>query len=298
MRRITQVLTISLLLASCCFGRDIFVNARAGSDELPGSEEAPIRTIAKALTMAEAGDRIVLSQKGGPYRESVTLFGRSHSGKPDFPLVIEGNGAVLEGREPLPPEIWEHVDGDLFRFRPLDAPVDWTHFRLFNGDVMLTKIEVPTDVTKLPELDENTWCFVQGTVYFRAERTKNPLFRKDYELSWTQRMVGISLIQVRDVRIHDLVVQGFQRDGIAAANGARNVVLDGIECRQNGRSGLMIGGASRISAGFCRFENNAATQVLTLPYSQGLLYDCGVTEDDIRQATEHSSLEIQSGKAQ
>lgn len=302
MKTFAPFLLLAILSVSTCVGRDIYVNGRGGSDlnrgtadENRGGSDGPVRTIFRALALAEPGDRIVLAAEGGPYRESVTLFGKEHSGQPGFPLIIEGNGAVLDGREPLSPGVWQHIEGDLFRFPLLDAPIDWTCFRLYEKDEMLTKVDVPAGSARLPELEENSWCVLEGAVYFCAEPGKSPIFREDYELSYSQRKVGVSLIQVRGVRIHDLTVLGFQRDGIAAANGALDVVLDNVQARQNGRSGLMIGGASRIYAGYCRFEENGGPQVLSLPYSRGLLYDCGVTEDDIQHDPEHSVLKLESG---
>ena len=78
----------------------------------------PVQSLTRGLATAQPGDRIVMSNTGEPYRESVTLFGGRNSGQRSQPFVIEGNGATLDGSLPVPPKAWEHFAGDVFRFRP------------------------------------------------------------------------------------------------------------------------------------------------------------------------------------
>ena len=69
-------------------GRDRVINA-----DLKG----PVRSLTRGLAMAQPGDRVVMSDTGVPYRESVTLSGGRNNGLGSRPFVIEGNGAILEG---------------------------------------------------------------------------------------------------------------------------------------------------------------------------------------------------------
>ncbi|MEX0713437.1 MAG: hypothetical protein WD278_13865 [Pirellulales bacterium] len=46
---------------------------------------------------------------------------------------------------------------------------------------------------------------------------------------------GITLYHMHDVAVVDLIVQGFQLDGINAHDGVRSCYLSGITCRGNGR---------------------------------------------------------------
>lgn len=283
----------AFLLASVCFfsglsgfAKDVYVSQRFGDDrntgavaENTGVLSGPVRTLRRALEIAGNGDRLILDPSGGPYRESITLFGRKHSGESNYPLIIEGQGSVLEGTEPLPEAIWQHYRGDVYRFQPTMQPIDFNCFHLLDRDKPLPKVGVSADATKLPELESGEWCLYKGLVYFRAEPKKTPGYGGHYEISYSARMSGITLLQVQNVRIHDLTVQGFQADGISAINGAQGIVLDNVVCRVNGRSGLTIGGASSVSAGFATFADNLKTQVLSRPYSKGILFDCNVSED-------------------
>ena len=76
-----------------------------------------MRTLAKALQLAGAGDTIVLAKTDAPYRESISLVGSRHSGTSQQPFTIQGNGAILDGSAPAPAEAWEHYKGAIFRLR-------------------------------------------------------------------------------------------------------------------------------------------------------------------------------------
>ena len=84
-----------------------------------GDTASPVRTIAKALRLASAGDRIVLANSGQPYRECVALVGTRHSGAGRLmPFILDGNGATLDGSAPIPADGWTHFRDNIFRFRP------------------------------------------------------------------------------------------------------------------------------------------------------------------------------------
>jgi len=282
-----------LLFATVCFfaglsgfAKDIYVSQRLGDDRNSGTKAenvgaftGPVRTLKRALELAENGDRLVLDPSGDPYRESITLFGRKLGGEPNYPFIIEGQGAVLDGTEPLPKGVWQHYRGDVYRFQPTMKPIDFTFFHLFDNDKPLPKVAVPPDVAEVPDLEPGEWCLFKGFVYFCVEPGKSLMYGDHYDISYSARMCGISLVHVRNVRIHDLTVQGFQIDGISATNSAQDIVLDNVVCRSNGRSGVTIGGASLLSAGYGTFTENLTTQVLSLPYSQGLLFECDVPEN-------------------
>ena len=63
--------------------KDYFV-APGGSDTNPGSKTAPFKTIQKAATLMQAGDRCLI--RAGTYRETVVP---SNSGKDQAPITFE-----------------------------------------------------------------------------------------------------------------------------------------------------------------------------------------------------------------
>ncbi len=255
------------LLPLSSLARDVFVDSRSGNDRAKGIEPqgdetmaGPVRTISKALRLASIGDRIVLAEGSGPYYETLSLSGEHLSGITNFPLIIEGSGCILEGAAPVPQDAWERIGTDLFAFQPARLG----HAQLFiAGRPAVRRPATSLDFT-LPELNDNEWCFAGGRINMRVEPDKIP---QNYDLTYSFLPVGITLYQVHDVQIRNLTIQGFQLDGVNAHDTAREVVLRGLTCRGNGRSGISVGGASRVGIDSCLVGDNGEAQLRTEGYS-------------------------------
>jgi len=265
------LLVVPLGLVSPIEARDIFVNNLAGDDRFTGLQRAttpdgtgPVRTIAKALRLAQQGDRVWVENTGQPYRESLTLMGSRHSGFSFQPFVLAGNGAVLDGSEPVPPNAWEHFQGPVFRFRPPRVEFQ----QLFLGGRPVSRAGSGGAGLEPPKLQPLQWCLHGAFLYFAVEAQKLPA---DYPLSYAAKPAGISLLAVENVLIRDLVVQGFHLDGVHALNRARAIRLVGVTAQHNGRSGIAVGGASRVDVEKCHVASNGYAQLLTLPWSETYL---------------------------
>ena len=257
-----------LLLATPAVGREIYVSNVAGDDSFTGSQpqslpdgSGPVHSITRALQLANSGDRIVLEKTDEPYSEGISLVGNRHSGYPQRPFAIEGNGAILDGSAPIPPRAWQHYRGMVFRFRPAEAGYQ----QLFLDDRPAIRVAVSETAGAPPTLEPLQWCWLGGEIFFCAQRDKLP---EDYRLSHTQKQTGITLFHVRGVGIVNLTVQGFRVDGVSAYNSASDVYLGGVVCRGNGRAGVSVGGASKAEIDMCLLGNNGEAQLLTFPYSE------------------------------
>ena len=91
--------------------------------------------------------------------------------------------------------------------------------------------------------------------------------------------VGITLYEVRNVVIRDLVIQGFQLDGVNAHDSVFNLTLSGLTCRGNARSGISVCGASRVLIDNCLCGNNGDSQVRTEGYSHTRIVNCELLDD-------------------
>ena len=129
---------------------------------------------------------------------------------------------------------------------------------------------------KPPELKPCQWCLLGAYIYFCVEPTKLPA---DYQLSYARQQTGITLYHVDYATIADLTVQGFQVDGINLFNTARHVSLLEVRCRDNGRSGVSVGGASIAAIDDSRLGGNGQAQLLTLPYSDTHLHNTELLSD-------------------
>ncbi|MHC4399790.1 MAG: right-handed parallel beta-helix repeat-containing protein [Planctomycetota bacterium] len=256
--------------ASTTLARDIYVDNFAGDDAFTGQQprsmsdmSGPVRSINRALKLARQGDRIVLKNTGEPYRESISVVGSRHSGYSARPLIIEGNGAILDGSAPVPAEAWEHYRGPVFRFRPPRL----AYQQLFQNDRPVDRVIASRESDDPPPLGPLQWCLFRGHVYFSVDPDSTDLPR-GHALTHTHRRVGITLFHVDRVAIANLTVQGFQLDGINACNSAREITLSGVTCRGNGRSGITVGGASQVRIDACLVGDNGEAQLTTLPCSE------------------------------
>ena len=265
-------------ILSSASARDVYVNNVAGDDARDGSsptmvgtQGGPCRTIGRALRLAKNGDRVVLADTGEPYRESITLQAGRHSGVANRPFELVGNGAVLDGSQPVPKGAWTFVSGEVFRFQP---PRMSHQILYLDGRPAKRRRVEPGE--SLPKLGPLEWCLYDRYVYFRPEKDKLP---RQYALSYTALRVGITIYEARHVIVRDLVVQGFQLDGVNAHDGVDQGALVGLTCRGNGRSGISIGGASRVKIVACLVGDNGAAQVRTEGFSHTQIVNCDLLDN-------------------
>jgi hypothetical protein len=296
MRNAAQFTFAWLCLIAAASARDIFVSNVGGDDRREGHERAaimseagPVRTISKALRLAEAGDRIIVENTKVPYREMLSLTGSRHSGNLVAPLVIEGQGATLEGTVPIPAGEWRHVAGDVYAYQP--ARLGYQQL-FIGGRVALRRPASWRDVT-LPRLEPLEWCLWQGWIYFRTHPQRMP---DNYEPSCCGLQTGITLYYVHDVVIRDLMVRGFQLDGVAVHDVVRAVRLENVTAQSNGMSGVSVRGASLVELERCTLEGNGVSQLRVEDFARAWLYDCrliGDTAPAILRAGGHVTMDAQ-----
>jgi len=271
MRISSSLFVLSIVLWAPAAGREIYVDNVAGDDTFTGRQDrntgdraGPVRTSAKALRLASSGDVIVLADNDEPYRESFSLVGNRHSGYPQQAFTIAGNGATLDGSVPVPQGAWEHYRGAVFRFRPRQMGPQ----QLFINDRPAVRVVGGWTSGSPPRLRPLQWCVHEGYIYFCVEPEKLP---DNYGLTYAKLQTGITLYHVQGVTISNLTVQGFRIDGINAQNSARDVYIYEVTARGNGRAGITVGGASKVTIKVGVLGNNGQAQLLTLPHSKTFL---------------------------
>lgn len=262
MRTFLPAIVVCLSIAAQAAARPIYVDNQSGDDHYSGFDatsvggaSGPVRTINKALRLAQKGDRIVLANTGTPYRETIGLCGGDHSGGPLNWFVLEGNGATLDGSAPIAAEAWTPVltPPDVFRFRPRLM----AHQQLFLDGAPLPRVRAAPGAVSVPVLEPLQWCLHEGWIYFRGEPGK---WIDQYDLSHAVLTVGITLYHVQYTAVTDLIVQGFQLDGVNAHD-VRDCTLHGVTGRGNGRSGLAVAASSRLLIDRCLSGDNGEAQL-------------------------------------
>jgi hypothetical protein len=93
---IVLLLAFALARAGVSFGAEFFV-APGGSDNNPGTREAPFATIRKAAEALQPGDTCVL--RAGTYRETVRPAHSGEAGKPIKFVAAQGENVVITGAD-------------------------------------------------------------------------------------------------------------------------------------------------------------------------------------------------------
>ena len=129
----TLLLTLFMGLLSASARSDDLYVASSGSDSNAGTMQSPFLTIAKAASIAQAGDSVWI--RGGVYRESVSP---ERNGTQENPIVFNsypGEEVVISGGEPLTG--WRLI-GDHIWEAPMRASLPEYRNQLFvNGKSMI-----------------------------------------------------------------------------------------------------------------------------------------------------------------
>ena len=265
----TVVITCVLLgwLAPDARAETYYVNNMSGSDlnnglvdANQGAQVGPLKTIGGALKRAHRGDRIELANTGQPYCECITLQGGRHSGYLSLPFIIEGNGATLNGTAPVPFDRWQTIGEDLYWF----APKRRGYQSLFVEGELASRVAVENFPAQPFQADPGNWFPLDGGIAYVSQKGMLPMADN---VRFAEHRVGITLYDVERVVIRGLNVVGFQLDGINAHDNAMDCVLTDVACVGNGRSGVSVGGASRVRLFDCELVENGETQLNTEGWS-------------------------------
>src|SRR5262245_18366343 len=226
-RLASAICTLITLASVTAAARDIFVDNAAGSDAKLGRRadtragDGPVQTLDRALRLVRRGDRIVLANNSEPYHEMISLCDVGQRGYADQPLVIQGNGAILDGTVVAAPGAWKYESDNIVSCRPRRL----TYQQLFRDGKPLVQARTAGATAALQPLE---WALLPDRIAFRVEDGRLP---EQYHLRHAGLQTGITLYNTEYVRIENLIIQGFQQDGINAHELVRNCELVGVECR-------------------------------------------------------------------
>lgn len=252
---------LAVVAATTAHAAEIYVDNVNGSDgndglapEIRTEYTGPVRTLRRATQLLQRSDTLVIGNTGRAYFEPLFLTGGRLSGFPDYPLTILGNGAMICGVRQLPEAGWESLGSGLWRLTLTRKG----YYRFFQGDAAWPEFQSAAS-WELSELPEGQWAPRYGQVYFRFPQNEPPTDRR-----WTYAAEeqGISLVDVRHVRIVDLQVVGYRVDGINIDNSSQHVSLERVALHHNGRAGLAVGGSAHTRLVNSRISDNGRHSVL------------------------------------
>lgn len=265
MHRIVHAASVLLVVAigSPVAAKVIYVDNRTGNDvndgtaaEVTGGRTGPVRSLERARVLVGPGDTVEIASNGDayPYYGSLRLIGGRCSGAPGEPVLVNGNGAVLDGSEPVEPTAWVPLGGGLWRLETL--PKGW--YGLVRGAEPVPEVPAPAGSAE-PSPPPGRWAAWRGAVYYHALPDEIPA-NEPYRLA--TREAGLFFYGVRHVVVRDLTVRHFRLDGVSAHDQAYGVVLQNVVSESNGRSGLFIGGGAGLTVVGGAVRNNREASLL------------------------------------
>ena len=275
------VLAVVWFLAAAAelHAREIFVEQERGHDRNPGTREAPVRSIRRAVQMAQEGDTIHLMPPGAVYREMITLIDKRR-------ITIEGHNCTISGAEKLPsdPARWDKVGKRLYRIRLKRTPQD-RHLLVVNGrsvtmgrtkytiqaaraaarrggweserDALIDQFPKPSELAEgqfaWEPIDRRSgWLYVKGSLA---------------NLEWAVRTQGVYTSgNTSDITIRNLKVRHVLNDGFNFHGNAQNIRLFNVtayECFDNAISPHGACSFTVEEAQFLRSETAVANDFLT-----------------------------------
>jgi len=162
-------------LTTLAHGADLRVDPANGDDAADGLAK-PVRTIARAIKLAQPGDTIHLAP--ARYRESADLS--TKRGEPGRPIILDGHGAVLDGADPLRTADWRMVAPGLYRcdhLTTVNAAILGRWFFIFDGKMshMGRTSKGPSAALKTPEeLAPGEWTYVPEAPITRETKDGKP----------------------------------------------------------------------------------------------------------------------------
>lgn len=277
--RLLSITLVGVVLTAQAAARDIFVSNVSGDDrhegraiQSPLPRSGPVRSIAKALRLAAAGDRIVIQNTGQPYREAISLIGSRLGGSLRGPLTIEGNGATIDGTVAIADDAWSPLSDDVFTCRPARLGQQ----QLFLDDRAARHRPVAREAVNPPTLAPLEWTFWRGQILFRVEPGRMP---QDYRPSCCGLQTGITLYYVDNVLIRDLVVRGFGVDGVAVHDVVRDTRLERVSSQDNGLAGFSARGATWVEFDACSGAGNGQAQLRVEDFARVWAFGCRFVAD-------------------
>ncbi len=227
--------------------REIFVQHQFGDDRNPGTRQAPVRSIRRAVQLAKEGDTIHLLPERTVYREMITL--RDKKG-----ITIEGHNCIISGADRLPsdPAKWEKVGDRLYRISLRRTPQE-RHLLVVNGRAVTmgrTKYTI-----QAARAGRRGWDAVRQALIAQYPRPSDlsdgqfawePIDRRSgwlyvkgslANLEWSVRTQGVYTDgHTHDITIRNLHVRHVLNDGFNFHGDAQNIRLINVtasECFDN-----------------------------------------------------------------
>ena len=105
-------LTLALIFGMALSAADIYVDYNKGNAKNPGTKEAPLDILARAVNRAKPGDTIYVLPSDKPIRDAIVFRGKN--GQPGKPITVDGMNNIFLGTRPLNLKEWKEIKPGYF----------------------------------------------------------------------------------------------------------------------------------------------------------------------------------------
>lgn len=239
--------TIILALTAALGAADIFVDYNNGKPRNPGTKEAPLDIIARAVNKAKPGDTIYVLPSDKPIRDAIVFRGKS--GQPGKPITVDGMNNIFLGSLPLNPKDWKEIKPGYFACsRRVGTNMSNRFFMILNGKIhrmgRFNKAKGSQKFKKIEDLQPGEWTIVRGELD-KKSKSKNPTYFQQYVIRLPEGATGLADCGFEEPRlnrisgvdiakdsnhisIRNVIVKHFHNDGYNFHGNSRNITLENI----------------------------------------------------------------------
>ena len=213
---------------------DYYVDpAHGGDNNLGLSPQTAFATLGTALSVLRPGDTLHLA-RGATFQGPLTVPASGTAGRP---IVIDGHGATVTCRRPVPENGWIEQGDGLWLSRN-GAFWGACRPRVLDAEKRLVSVAVTHPAFKDPtRLAVGVAVWNKDGIWFRPDPGRSPA---SYGLVGFYGFCGVIIENKSYVTIRNLVCENASNDGFNIHGTCRGLVFENVEARWNGDDGFSI----------------------------------------------------------
>ncbi|MCP3951306.1 MAG: DUF1565 domain-containing protein, partial [Desulfobacterales bacterium] len=277
MKRKSSTILISILVLLSyhnTFASNFYIDVNVGKDDYSGGKHEPFKTITRGLSVAGAGDSVLINQ--GTYREKLSFFNSGkniqhmiHVRPVDGARVDIKGSDIVRGWQYHGKFIWKKINWDINSQQVFVDGNPLQQIGLTNKFNTLLWGKAPIlppvgkGISKMPE-DSFFYDQKKKTLYVRLSKNDNP---NKHTIEVSVRNVIINSPGIDFINLHDLHFSHSNVSSIPYMMGLVNVegqswVISGCSFNYGDFAGLNIAGKGHvITKNVCNFNGNLGISI-------------------------------------
>jgi hypothetical protein len=225
---------IVMFIASMAHAADrvtVYLDNANGNDTFDGlaathaGNRGPVASLERAMELLPSSGTLHINNTGTPYRGSIKLVGKG--GTPVLPLIVEGNGSIIEGLAATNPDDWKKEADDVISIQ-WDA--NWGFFVVADD----APPQWGKSATEL-QPGESFGDYQAHRGYYRLPKGAS---LGQIQLETPQGFSGVVIYESSNIIIRNLHARYFWNDGFNLGGKSENLRFENIEASMNGDEGI------------------------------------------------------------